>query len=106
LEVQKITSDEELEKAKQKGLALVDFGAPWCAPCRLQEPILHRLAAQFEGRASFAAVNIDENRLAAINLGIRGVPTLILFRNGKEVLRFVGLQSEDTLSEALNKLMQ
>jgi thioredoxin 1 len=66
---------------------------------------MRRLAAQFEGRASFAAVNIDENREAAISLGIRGVPTLILFQNGKEVLRFVGLQSEATLSEALDKLI-
>jgi thioredoxin 1 len=96
----------ELEKTKQKGVALVDFGAPWCAPCRLQEPIIRRLALQFKGKASFGAVNIDENPDAAINLGIRGVPTLILFRNGKEVLRFVGLQSEGTLSEALKNLLQ
>jgi len=106
LEVEKLASGEELERAKQRGVSLVDFSAPWCAPCRLQEPIMRRLAAQFKGKASFAAVNIDENPDAAINLGIRGVPTLILFRNGKEVLRFVGLQSEGTLSEALNKLIQ
>lgn len=105
MEIEKITSGEELERTKQKGVALIDFGASWCAPCRLQEPIMRRLATQFEGRASFAAVNIDENREAAINLGIRGVPTLILFQNGKEVLRFVGLQSEAALSEALDKLI-
>ena len=88
------------------GLTLVDFSAPWCAPCRLQEPIIRRLAAQFEGKAFIAAVNIDESRDVASNLGIQSIPTLILFRNGKEVQRFVGLQSEATLSEALEKLLR
>ena len=104
--VKEIKSGEKLEKAKMNGLTLVDFSAPWCAPCRLQEPIIRRLAAQFEGKAFIAAVNIDESRDVASNLGIQSIPTLILFRNGKEVQRFVGLQSEATLSEALEKLLR
>lgn len=104
--VKEIKSAEKLEKAKMNGLTLVDFSAPWCAPCRLQEPIIRRLAAQFEGKAFIAAVNIDESRDVASNLGIQSIPTLILFRNGKEVQRFVGLQSEATLSEALEKLLR
>jgi thioredoxin 1 len=104
LDVKEITSGEELETVKRKALALVDFGAPWCAPCRLQAPIILRLAAQFKGKASVAAANIDEVRDMAAKLGIQSVPTLILFIKGKEVQRFVGLQSEATLSEALRKL--
>ena len=87
------------------GLTLVDFSAPWCAPCRLQEPIISRIASQFEGKAFIAAVNIDESRDVASILGIRSIPTLILFRNGKELQRFVGLQSEAELSGALKKLL-
>ena len=67
---------------------------------------MRQLAAEFEGRASVAAVNIDESRNVASNMGIHGIPTLILFRNGKEVQRFVGLQSEATLAEALQRLLK
>jgi thioredoxin 1 len=65
-----------------------------------------QLTAHFEGKAFIAAVNIDERRDVASNLGIQSIPTLILFRNGKEVQRFVGLQSAATLSEALEKLLR
>jgi thioredoxin 1 len=106
LVVKKIRSGKELEKAKKNGLTLVDFNAPWCAPCRLQEPIIRQLADSFKGKASIAAVNIDESRDVALNVGIRSIPTLVLFRNGKEVQRFVGLQSEATLSEAMEKLLK
>ena len=90
---------------KTKGLTLVDFGTPWSTPFRLQEPILRRLAAQFEGRVLVAAVNVDEFREICLNLVIESIPTLILFRNGKEIQRFVGLQSEFTLSDALKGLL-
>ena len=104
--VKEIKSDEELEKAKMSGLALVDFSAPWCAPCRLQDPIIRRLADEFEGKACIGAVNIDETGDMASVLGIRSIPTLILFRNGREVQRFVGLQPEAALSDALKKLLK
>ena len=106
MEIKEIKSGEELEKAKKNGLTLVDFNAPWCAPCRLQEPIIQQLADDFKGRASIAAVNIDESLDVAKNLGIQSIPTLILFMNGNEVQRFVGLQSEATLSEAMEKLLK
>jgi len=94
-----------LEKVKTKGLTLVDFGAPWCTPCRLQEPILRRLAAQFEGTVLVVTVNVDEFREISSKLVIQSIPTLILFRNGKEIQRFLGLQSEFTLSDALKGLL-
>jgi thioredoxin 1 len=106
MEVKEIKSSIELERAKMSGLALVDFGAPWCAPCSLQEPIIQQLAAQFKGKVLIGAVNIDESRDVALNLEIQSIPTLILFKNGIEMQRFVGLQSEDTLSEALEKLLK
>ncbi|MDY7036519.1 MAG: thioredoxin domain-containing protein [Thermodesulfobacteriota bacterium] len=106
LEVEKIKSKEELEKELEKGIALIDFNAPWVAPCRLQEPIIKRLSGQFKGKVLIAAINIDDNRDVALDLSIRNIPTIIIFKNGKEIQRFVGLQSEATLSEALRKLVK
>lgn len=84
------------------GTALVDFSAPWCAPCRLQEPIVERLAENFKGRAAVFIVNVDESRDMAMRLEITSIPTLILFRSGKELKRFVGLQSMEALSKAID----
>jgi thioredoxin 1 len=105
LKVSKIKSEEELEKQIGTGIALIDFGAPWCAPCLLQEPIIHRLAMQFEGKALIAEMNIDESPKVALDMGIQSIPTLILFKNGKEIQRLVGLHSEAALSEALSGLL-
>ncbi len=106
LEAKEIRSNEELSAAKKIGLTLVDFGAPWCAPCRLQDPIIRKLAHRFAGKACIATVNIDQIREMAWNLGIQSIPTLIFYKNGQEVQRLVGLQSEGTLSEALLKLLK
>lgn len=106
LEVKEIKSREKLKKEIENGITLIDFSAPWYAPCRLQEPIISQLAAQFEGKALIGAMNINESSDVALSLGIRSIPTLIIFKNGKEIQRFVGLQSVDTLSDALKKLLK
>ena len=105
MDVKEIRSGSELEKVIMDGISLMDFSAPWCAPCRLQEPIIEQLAAQFEGKALFARMNIDQDREVVMNLGIQSIPTLIIFKNSKEIQRFVGLQSESALSEALKKIL-
>ncbi len=106
MEAKEILSNEEFQNSVEKGVTLVDFNAPWCAPCRSQEPIIKELAAKFEGKALIATLNIDENQDLAIKLGIRSVPTLVIFKNAKEIQRFVGMQSENTLSEALEKALK
>ena len=100
-----LKTKEEYEKAIESGLTLMDFNAPWCAPCRTQEPILEQLSAQYEGKASISAINVDANQDIAASLGIQSIPTMIIFKNNKEIQRFVGVQSEGTLSEAMNKLL-
>lgn len=105
MDVKEIRSRDELEKVIMDGISLMDFSAPWCAPCRLQEPIIHQLAEQFEGKALFARMNIDQDRDVVMDLGIQSIPTLIIFKNSKEIQRFVGLQSESALSEALKKIL-
>jgi len=105
LDVKEIRSRDELEKVIMHGISLMDFSTPWCAPCCLQEPIIHRLAEQFEGNAGFARVNIDQHHDVVARLGIHSIPTLIIFKNSREIQRFVGLQSESALSEALRRVL-
>jgi thioredoxin 1 len=98
---QLLATTKEFKQSIENGVSLVDFNAPWCGPCRAQEPIIQQLSEQFSGKATIAEMNIDNNQETAIALGIQSIPTLALFKNGKEVQRFVGLQSSKTLSQAL-----
>jgi len=96
---------QDYQKTISSGVVLIDFNAPWCAPCRSQEPILEKLVQIFDGKATIASMNIDNNNETAGKLGIQSIPTLIMYKNGKEIQRFVGLQSETFLVEAMNKIM-
>lgn len=85
------------------GISLIDFSAPWCGPCKALAPTLDALSAEFEGQVRMAKVNIDEAAELAQAHGIRGVPTLILFENGKPVSQKVGLQSKASLQAWLSE---
>jgi thioredoxin 1 len=100
------TSRKELEQTIRKGVTLIDFNAPWCAPCRAQEPVIMELDQQYAGKATIAKLNIDENQEMAMNLGIQSIPTMILYREGREIGRFIGLQSAETLSRAIGEALQ
>jgi thioredoxin 1 len=95
----------ELNALTASGIALVDFDVPWCASCRIQERIIHSLARRFCGHAAVVSVDVDKIRKIAVELDIQNVPTLILFKEGKEIHRFVGLHSEEVLSRAIEKAM-
>jgi len=101
MQIKYISSRQELEQAIMTGVALVDFGAPWCGPCRAQEPILTEISIRFRNRAMIAALNVDHHKPMAFKMGIKNIPTLTLFKNGREVQRFVGLQSIKTLADAI-----
>lgn len=96
-----LKSQSDFEKMIQKGVTLVDFNAPWCGPCRAQEPVLNEMDMQYDGRADIATMNIDDHADVARDLGIQSIPTLILYKDGREVNRFVGLQQAKTLRQAL-----
>ena len=99
-------SQENLSRTIGKGVALIDFNAPWCAPCRAQDPIIAKLVENYLGRARIEKINIDRNQAVAMKLGIQSIPTLILFKGGKEIRRFIGLQSVETLSGAIDRALR
>ena len=80
---------------------LVDFWAPWCGPCRMQTPILEKIASSDDIDVVIAKLNTDDNPTIAQKMGIISIPTLILFKDGKEAERFVGVQPEDVLRDKL-----
>jgi len=95
----------KLEAWVKSGVTLVDFESPWCRPCRDQRPIIDTLARLFKGEARIIEVNIDDHRQFAIQLGITSIPTLIIFKNGRELQRFVGLQRAEVLSKAIENVL-
>jgi len=106
MEVKEVRSLEEFEKTIGNGVTLIDFNAPWCGPCRSQEPILEAISDQLSGKASVSAINVDENRDIAAKFGIQSIPTLIVFKDSTEMQRFVGLQTEEILLTAMENLIE
>lgn len=106
MEPKKLDSRQAFDRTTASGVCLVDFGAPWCGPCSVQAPIVRRLAEAFSGRATVAEVDISVNREVAERLGIHSIPTLIIFRDGNETRRFVGMQPERVLAGALDETIE
>lgn len=103
--VKELGSTDFAEKIAD-GVALVDFWATWCGPCRLQLPVLEDLAKEFQNSVTIAKVNVDDADDVAGQFGIHAIPTLILFDNGKEVKRFIGVQNKQALSAEIQKIQQ
>ncbi|MBI4976214.1 MAG: thioredoxin [Spirochaetes bacterium] len=82
---------------------LIDFWAPWCGPCRMQGPIIEKIA-QTKTDVKFVKLNTDESPNTAIKYGITGIPTLIIFKNGEPVKKLIGLQSEAQILKELSTI--
>lgn len=91
----------EQEVVKSELPVLVDFWAPWCGPCRAITPILEKLAVKYDGKLKVCKVNTDESPETPGKFNIHGIPTLIVFKNGQEVGRHVGLAPEAALVEKI-----
>jgi len=106
MEVQVTDATFDQEVLKSTTPVLVDFWAPWCGPCKMQNPILEEVAKDFEGKAKIAKVNVDENPGIAQKFLVMSIPTLMLFKNGEVIKQMIGVQMKETLTEELNNLIK
>lgn len=84
---------------------LVDFWAVWCGPCKVIAPIIDQLAAEYDGKVTFAKLDVDENPETAIKYGVRSIPTVIFFKNGAEADKVIGAQQKPVFAQKVNALL-
>ena len=87
----------------EKGLVLVDFWASWCGPCMMLGPVVEQLAEELDGKVTVGKVNVDEEQELAVKFGVMSIPTLVLFKDGAEVTRSVGVVPKAKLLEMIEK---
>ena len=92
---------ETFAKAIQNGVSLIDFGAQWCPPCRMMEPVVEELSQDFDGKATIAQVDVDQSQELANLFGIRSIPTMVIFKDGKPVDALVGVHPKQILMEKI-----
>lgn len=84
------------------GLMMVDFWASWCGPCKMLSPTIDQIGEQYEGKAIIGKVNVDEEQGLAMRYGVMSIPTIVYFKNGKEIDRKVGVQPISAFTSALD----
>mgnify|MGYP001154917809 CR=1 FL=1 len=98
-------TDDTFEKTTEIGISLIDFWAPWCAPCKILAPTINELADEFGERVNICKMNVDENRKTSAELKIRNIPTVIIMQNGSIVGHFVGVKPKYVYAKALKELV-
>ncbi len=102
--VKNLTQNNFKQQARG-GLMLVDFWAPWCAPCKVIAPVLNEIAEEQQGKLRIGKVNVDNQQPLAAKYKVRSIPTLVLFKNGKEVKRFVGIKTKKSLMSEISEFI-
>jgi thioredoxin 1 len=97
-------TDANFKHQIKSGTTLVDFWADWCMPCKLMAPVLNQLADEAGTDVTVAKLNVEQNKRTTAEFKVRSIPTLILFRDGKESERFVGIKSKEFLRQHIEKL--
>jgi len=97
-------TDKNFQHQIKSNVILVDFWAEWCAPCRMMAPVLNDVAGELTGNAYVGKVNIEQYSSLAQQYQIRNIPTMILFKDGKEVARFVGMKNKEFLVQQINNV--
>lgn len=95
-------TQENFDATVNEGVTMVDFWAPWCGPCRMIAPVVEELAEDYEGRATIAKVNTDEQQEIAVKYGIRSIPAILFFKDGELVDQMVGAASKDAFADKLD----
>lgn len=119
LQMRKMLNDPEAQKSSPhvkelkdanfkatiaQGVSLVDFWAPWCAPCRMQGPIVNQVAEAMVGKANICKLDVEQHKQAAAKYGVNSIPTIIIFKDGQLVKKFVGIKTKQILIKELEKL--
>ena len=97
-------TDQNFQQQTKNKVVLVDFWATWCAPCRMMAPVLNDLASELKGSSHVGKVDIQQYQVLADKFKVRSIPTFILFKNGTEINRFVGIKSKDFLLNEIAKV--
>ncbi|MEI6061822.1 MAG: thioredoxin [Bacteroidota bacterium] len=97
-------NDLNFQAQVKNGITLVDFWASWCMPCKMMAPVLNETAEALGDTAKIGKLDVDSNQASSAKYGVRSIPTLILFKNGKEVNRFVGVKTKDFLLKEIAKV--
>lgn len=104
--MEKVITDNNYEEITgAEGVVLVDFWAEWCGPCRMLTPTVDDIAKEYEGRVTVAKCNVDDAQDAAVHFGIRSIPTLLYFRDGKLVDRSVGVVPASEIKSRLDSFI-
>ena len=87
---------------EKEGLAVVDFWAEWCGPCKMIGPVIEELATDFEGKVTVGKMNVDSNKDIPMKYGVRSIPTILILKNGELVDKHVGVTSKQALADKIN----
>lgn len=98
-------TNENFEATVASGVSLVDFWAPWCGPCRMIAPVIDELANDFAGQANICKVNTDEEQELAVKFGVRSIPTILFFKDGKVVDQMIGAASKQAFADKIKSFL-
>ena len=97
----KVLTDKNFKQQVKSGVTLVDFWADWCMPCKMMAPVLNEIADEYHEKVHIAKLDVDHFQPVAAQYKVRNIPTMVLFKNGKEINRFVGVKPKDFLVKQL-----
>lgn len=98
-------NDDNFKNEIEKGVTLVDFYADWCGPCKMMEPVVQQLASEMQGRAKVAKLDIEAAQSTTADFDVTSIPTMIVFKNGTEVNRIVGVRDLDSLKATITSFL-
>ena len=105
MSVQELRTDNFESAVSSDKATLVDFFAEWCGPCKMQTPVLHKVAEEYSDKMNFGAVNVDDAEDIAAKYGVQSIPTLIVFKKGELIKRAEGMKNESQLKEWLKEYL-